>query len=150
LMAVNPSYHKGPRKPVDSVSLQDSKEFCRKLGQICGKTGRLPTESEWEYACRAGTTTRYSFGDGTFEQRQPRDDRSLISGGFYGNIVDIISEYAWYDRNLGHTVDYHGDPETTFPVGQKKPNAWGLYDMHGNIWERCLDWYGIYPSTPRD
>lgn len=149
LIGINPSHVKGKRNPVETVSRKDSMEFCRKLSEICGKKCRLPTEAEWEYACRAGTTTKYSFGNETFEQRKPGDDRPLISGGFYGNIVEVMSDYAWYDRNLGRTANYDPlDDSKTIPVGQKKPNPWGLYDMHGNVWEWCLDWYGIYPSTP--
>jgi formylglycine-generating enzyme required for sulfatase activity len=110
VMGTNPSYFKGSNLPVESVSWADAVEFCKKLSQTEGKTYRLPTEAEWEYACRAGTTTQFSFGD----------DKSQLG------------DYAWYDKNSG------GKPH---PVGTKKPNAWGLYDMHGNAWEWCLDWY---------
>ena len=119
VMGVNPSYYKGGDKPVDSVSWNDAMEFCRKLSalpaeQAAGRVYRLPTEAEWEYACRAGTTTNYSFGDDT-----------------------ELGDYAWFFEN---------SDLTSHPVGGKKPNVWGLYDMHGNVWEWCLDRYGQYPS----
>jgi formylglycine-generating enzyme required for sulfatase activity len=113
IMGTNPSNFKGATNPVDTVSWNDATEFCKKLSEKTRQTVRLPTEAEWEYACRAGTKTAFSFGD---------TDTGL-------------GDYAWYSGNSG---------STTHPVGQKKPNAWGLYDMHGNVWEWCADWYGDY------
>ncbi len=106
--------------PVDSVSWEDAVEFCKRLSALpeekkAGRLYRLPTEAEWEYACRASSKTRYSYGD---------DAKSL-------------GDYAWFLQ--GPAVG----PQS---VGQKKPNAWGLYDMHGNIWEWCSDWWDIYPE----
>jgi formylglycine-generating enzyme required for sulfatase activity len=110
VMGDNPSYFTGnDNLPVEQVSWDDVQEFIRKLNAKEGTDKyRLPSEAEWEYACRAGTTTRYSFGDS--ESR--------------------LGEYAWYTDNSG---------SKTHPVGQKKPNPWGLYDMHGNVWEWVLD-----------
>jgi formylglycine-generating enzyme required for sulfatase activity len=113
VMGTNPSRFQGPMNPVEKVSREDAMAFCRKLSEKTGKTVRLPTEAEWEYACRAGTKTRYSFGD---------SDRTL-------------GDYAWYKGN---------SEDKPHPVGRKKPNAWGLYDMHGNVWEWCAGWYGNY------
>ena len=120
VMGVNPSKLKSANKPVEMVSWKDAVEFCRRLTDLpaekaAGNVYRLPTEAEWEYACRAGTTTKFSFGD---------DESQLV-------------EHAWVDRNSGYQ---------THPVGQKLANPWGLYDMHGNVWEWCSDWYGDYPS----
>jgi formylglycine-generating enzyme required for sulfatase activity len=117
VMGTNPSRYKGPQNPVDNVSWDEAVEFYRKLSAMpaekkSGYVYRLPTEAEWEYACRAGTTTAYSFGDSASE----------------------LDDYAWYKENSG---------KTTHSVGGKKPNAWGLYDMHGNVWELCQDWYGV-------
>jgi formylglycine-generating enzyme required for sulfatase activity len=105
--------------PAVYVSWEDAVEFCRKLSAKEGVEYRLPTEAEWEYACRAGTTTVYSFGD----------DESQLG------------EYAWIEEN----TQYAGEGYDHI-VGQKKPNPWGLYDMHGNVFEWCQDWYGEYPS----
>jgi len=114
----NPSAFKGKTHPVVRVSWDDATAFCKALSSRTGRTVRLPTEAEWEYACRAGSTTRFHFGD----------DVNHTS----------LGDYAWYDANSG---------ESTHPVGRKKPNAWGLYDMHGNVHEWCSDKYGDYRNA---
>jgi len=117
VMGKNPSEFKGATNPVETVSWNDATEFCKKLSEKTRQAVRLPTEAEWEYACRAGTQTAFSFGDD----------------------LSALGDYAWWDGN---------SDKTTHPVGQKKPNSWGLYDMHGNVWEGCADWYGEYPKGP--
>jgi tetratricopeptide (TPR) repeat protein len=97
------------------VSWDDAVAFCEKLSRKEGKRYRLPTDAEWEWACRAGTTTAYSFGD---------DEKQL-------------GEYAWFDGNAFNKGETYAHP-----VGQKKANPFGLYDVHGNVWEWCSDWYG--------
>jgi formylglycine-generating enzyme required for sulfatase activity len=121
VMDDNPSYFKGDDMPVEQVSWDDVQEFIKKLNEKEGTDRyRLPSEAEWEYACRVGTTSRYSFGD----------DESKLG------------DYAWYDDNSG---------DKTHPVGQKKPNSWGLYDMHGNVWEWVQDkWHDSYGGAPTD
>jgi formylglycine-generating enzyme required for sulfatase activity len=119
VMGDNPSEFKdcGDDCPVENVSWNDAQGFIKKLNEIEGVDNyRLPTEAEWEYACRAETNTEFSFGDEASE----------------------LGEYAWYIDNSG---------DRTHPVGTKKPNAWGLYDMHGNVIEWCQDWYADYPSN---
>ena len=117
VMGYNPSAWRGQRNlPVEQVSWEDVQEFLRRLNTEEGRIRyRLPTEAEWEYAARAGTTTVYSFG----------------------NDVSRLDEYAWYGGNAAHT---------SHPIGQLKPNAWGLHDMHGNVWEWVYDWYEPYPT----
>lgn len=115
VMKSNPSKFKGAENPVDGVSWNDAVEFCRRLSELpaekaAGRVYRLPTEAEWEYACRAGTTTKYSFGDDNAD----------------------LSQYGWYTAN---------SEKKTHPVGSRKPNPWGLYDMHGNVFEWCQDWH---------
>ncbi|MHC6204686.1 formylglycine-generating enzyme family protein [Breznakiellaceae bacterium SP9] len=130
LMGSNPSYFKGDNLPVESVSWYDAAAFCNALSIHEGLTPaytingtsvtwnqsangyRLPTEAEWEYACRAGTTTPYSSGSS-------------------------VDNAGWYYSNSG---------SKTHPVGTKQANAWGLYDMHGNVYEWCWDWYSAYSS----
>ena len=113
IMGSNPAnFQDSPVHPVEEVSWDDVQAYLKKLNWQAGTFAyRLPTEAEWEYACRAGTQTAYSFG----------------------NDAGNLGEYAWYNGNSG---------DKTHAVGQLKPNPWGLYDMHGNVWEWCQDWYG--------
>ena len=126
VMTNNPSYFTGDLDlPVESLSWHDATNYCAKLTQqeqVAGRLPvgwvyRLPTEAEWEYACRAGTTNRFSYGD----------DPGYTQ----------LANYAWYSVNSG---------QATQPVGQKLPNPWCLYDMSGDVTEYCLDWYGGYPG----
>jgi formylglycine-generating enzyme required for sulfatase activity len=121
IMGNNPSHFKdNPKNPVEKVSWNDAQEFRQKLNDKTKKNYRLPSEAEWEYACRAGTQTRYYFGDN----------------------AELLGEYAWYGQNSA---------SKTHPVGQKRQNNWGLYDMHGNVWEWCEDgWHGNYINAPTD
>ena len=135
----NPSSFKGDNLPVERISWHDAQEFCRKLSAKAGVTVRLPTEAEWEYACRAGTATRFSFGD--LSERATSRATSRRAGTTtrfsFGDSDSNLGNYAWYAGNSGGT---------THPVGQKQPNSWGLYDMHGNLWEWCQDLYGAYAA----
>ena len=111
---------KGNERPVERVSWEDVQKFCQRLSEQTGLEFRLPTEAEWEYAARAGTTTEYSFGD---------DE-------------EMLGDYAWFDKN---------SRSSTHDVGQKIPNQFGLFDMHGNVWEWCEDyWHGNYKGAPSD
>ncbi|MEM0914904.1 MAG: SUMF1/EgtB/PvdO family nonheme iron enzyme [Planctomycetota bacterium] len=119
-----PSRFKGDDLPVDWVSWDDAVEFCRRLSQKESKRYRLPTESEWEYACRAGTTTPFYFGS------------------------TISTDQANYDGDYIYGTGRKGvDRKKTIPVGSFQPNSWGLYDMHGNVFEWCSDRYGDYSNV---
>jgi formylglycine-generating enzyme required for sulfatase activity len=112
---LNPGVSQKDDHPVVCLAWSDAVEYCKWLAKKTGHAYRLPTEAEWEYACRAGTQQAYSFGP---------DGREL-------------SKFGWFTENSGGK---------TRPVGQKKPNPWGLFDMHGNVWEWCQDWYSAYPA----
>jgi formylglycine-generating enzyme required for sulfatase activity len=112
----------GPKYPAVSMTWDTAVAFCKKLSEKTGKTVRLPTEAEWEYACRAGTTTRFPYGnDPEYAQ---------------------LGDYAWYDKNREHPAPNGGKDKLNIrPVGEKKPNPWGLYDMLGNVFQHCADRY---------
>jgi formylglycine-generating enzyme required for sulfatase activity len=144
VMGANPSYFKDARNPVENVSWNDAQEFLKKVNEQCESPFspatavgagvkpaptnekcrarapfRLPTEAEWEWACRAGTRTTFCSGD----------------------TAESLANVAWFRANSGSTAHPIG---ATHPVGTRKPNAWSLYDMHGNVFEWCEDWYGEY------
>jgi len=121
LMWLNPSRFEGDDLPVEQVRWEEAQKFIQKLNtRYPGRDFRLPSEAEWEYACRAGSTTAFYLGD---------SEADLDSAG-------------WYDDNSG---------SKSHPVGLKQPNAWGLYDMHGNVWEWCQDWFhDTYDGAPSD
>ena len=127
-LETNPSKFKGDELPIESINWYQATEFCKRLSRETKQEYRLPSEAEWEYACRAGTTTPFYFGE------------------------TITGELANY--NAGYT--YAGEAEgehrgETTPVGQFPPNAFGLYDMHGNVWEWCADtWHDNYKGAPTD
>ncbi|MDJ0775207.1 MAG: SUMF1/EgtB/PvdO family nonheme iron enzyme [Mastigocoleus sp. MO_167.B18] len=142
VMGKNPSSFKGDKRPVEKVSWNDANEFCEKLNeklsQKTGRTYRLPSEAEWEYACRAGTTTPFYFGE---------------------TITTKIANYRGTDWDYQGTLypgNYGEGPkgefrEQTTDVGKFPPNAFGLYDMHGNVWEWCQDtWHDNYKDAPKD
>ena len=123
VMGNNPSSFKGRRNPVEQVSWNDVQKFIEKLNSRSGETFRLPTEAEWEYAARAGTTTPFSFGN------------------------TISTEQVNYDGNYPYGNGRKGEyREKTVPVGSLPANRWGFHEMHGNVWEWVQDWYGDYPS----
>jgi formylglycine-generating enzyme required for sulfatase activity len=123
----NPSYFKGNNRPVEQVSWNDAVTFCEKLSQKTQKNYRLPSEAEWEYGCRAGTTTPFYFGE------------------------SITTDLVNYNGSTYASAPKGQYRQQTTDVGSFPPNAFGLYDMHGNVWEWCLDDYiGNYSDAPRD
>ncbi|MFH1377559.1 MAG: SUMF1/EgtB/PvdO family nonheme iron enzyme, partial [Planctomycetota bacterium] len=115
VMDTNPSEFKGAKKPAETVSWDDAQEFCNRLSKKTEYLITLPTEAQWEYACRARTTTQWHCGDEDY-------------------LLDDYAGYGWFVLDCPS------------PTGQKRPNSFGMHDMHGNVWEWCSDWYGQYSS----
>jgi formylglycine-generating enzyme required for sulfatase activity len=138
VMEANPSRWKGPRNSAEMFTWNEAAAFCAKVTRMLrgarlidnDEEVRLPTEAEWEYCCRAGTQTAYSFGEHAAAAQDPPQKASLLDG------------YGWHTGNAAGN-----DP----PVGAKKPNPWGLYDMHGYLWEFVADtWHETYEKAPAD
>ncbi|WP_334310517.1 SUMF1/EgtB/PvdO family nonheme iron enzyme [Dolichospermum circinale] len=128
IMGNNPSYFQGQNRPVERVSWNDAVKFCELLSQRTGKNYTLPSEAQWEYACRAGTTTPFYFGESI--------------------TPDLVNYYGNYPYGYAPEGEYRS--QTTY-VGSFPPNAFGLYDMHGNVWDWCLDdWVNSYNNAPTD
>lgn len=128
LMKENPSFFKDDRKPVENISWYEAEQFCQKLSDLTGKKFRLLSEAEWEYVCRAGTTTPFAFGK------------------------TITADLANYKANYGYGDGQGGKwRQETTPVGSFYANNFGLYDLHGNVWEWCQDnWHENYQEAPTD
>lgn len=140
VMGQNPSVWGGPRNSVEMVSWRDAMVFCRRATAMMRSAGlieqdeviRLPTEAEWEYCCRAGTKTVYSFGDAATKEGDNEAEHK----------ASLLDPYGWHTGNAAGN-----DP----PVGALKPNAWGLYDMHGYLWEYVADnWHRDFTGAPED
>jgi formylglycine-generating enzyme required for sulfatase activity len=130
-LKANPDSFKGPNNPIENVSWLDANEFCKRLSQQTKRFYRLPSEAEWEYAGRAGTQTPFYFGE---------------------TLTPDLANYNWDYTYGDYGVEKRKKPDrSTTPVGQFPPNAFGLYDMYGNVWEWCMDdWHSSYEGAPID
>jgi formylglycine-generating enzyme required for sulfatase activity len=149
VLGKNPSRHKGdPNLPVDQVSWFDCQEFCEVLSALKRRVFRLPSEAEWEYACRAGTTTVFAFGD-TLSPTQANFTPYAIRFGPPPADEDAFVREMELAADAAETQRERQARPT--PVGSFPPNAWGIYDMHGNVDEWCEDvWHSNYAGAPTD
>jgi formylglycine-generating enzyme required for sulfatase activity len=129
-LKANPSRFKADRNPVESIKWAEAVEFCARLSRHTGRHYSLPSEAQWEYACRAGTTTPFHYGE---------------------TLTPELARYDWSEVYADTPVEKQEHQRSTAPVGSFPANAWGLYDMHGNVWEWCLDdWHSNYKGAPVD
>jgi formylglycine-generating enzyme required for sulfatase activity len=129
-LKLNPSSFKGAKTPVDSIIWEDAMEFCARLRHRTGRHYSLPSEAQWEYACRSGTTTPFHFGD---------------------TLTPELARYDWSEVYAETPVEKQEWEQSSCPVGRFPANVWGLYDMHGDVWEWCLDdWHDNYDGAPID
>ena len=147
VMGENPSCFESPDRPVEQVSWDDCRRFFERLaGRVPGPAPRMPTEAEWERACRAGTDTATWLGD--LEIRGACNAPLLDGIAWYGGNSGVGFDLANGHDSKGWPDKQHPDsPSGTHPVGKKAPNPLGLYDMLGNVWEWCEDWFGPYPRV---
>jgi formylglycine-generating enzyme required for sulfatase activity len=129
-LKANPSKFEGDQNPVEYIAWEDAIEFCARLSRHTGRNYTLPSEAQWEYACRAGTTTAFHFGD---------------------TLTPKLAQYEWSCVYADTSIEKQQWQQTTSPVGNFPANAWGLHDMHGNVWEWCLDHsHDNYNGAPTD
>ncbi|MEE3715903.1 SUMF1/EgtB/PvdO family nonheme iron enzyme [Tumidithrix elongata RA019] len=149
-LSLSPSYHRGDDRPVEQITWHEAQEFCARLSKLTGESYRLPSEAEWEYACRAGAKdyTEYCFGD---------DVSQLVDYAWFGDNsgkspLDATALWQEFSKESSkYTNKLSANGNRTHNVGGRLPNAWGLCDMHGNVWEWCADdWHDNYEGAPND
>ena len=154
-LALDPARFKGKDYPIETVSWDDAIEFCQRLSRVTGREYRLPSEAEWEYACRAEMMTPFSFGETISTDLANYDGNFTYGDGIKGEYQKKTTPVGNFSANGAGLYDMHGkvwkwyNRKKTMPVGSFPANGFGLYDMHGNVWEWCIDvWHGNYKKAP--